>query len=558
MGQIIIKDNQLWRNNTAHTSAGTWDNDASNWKKIATDTIIDPWASNTEYKLNQVVTYLGIIYKANQVHTSGSSFDSTKWTPIYANVPTWQASTQYLANQIVVYNNQLYKCTTVHTSSSTFEANATNWTPVANNIAGIPAWASGVYYYPNQVVKYDGKIWRCLTGHLSGNEEKPDYVRVYTLDNERGFFRVDQDTRAPVSYVVDMGSINNVNTLWIKGGGGYFEGECTISVSANGTDYYNVSSFHITEGADSTLHIYANIRYIKITITSFYIRGGGTGETTFYRVYAWGNSDKWEIIVDPDIKITYWATNTNYDVGNIVLYNDEFYKCIVTNNSGSSFDSSNWKKIPDIVLANWQANTAYKLNQVVVHDGKVYRCITAHTSSSTFTQANWTPINDTIDTWQTDKYYYVGQIVWYNNSLWRVTVNHKSTSTNKPDEKLVYESSSNILYTDDTTTIPISEIIDLGAVYFINKVTMTQNVNEMSVHDYMEVSEDGVNYHKWDEDGENARYIKFTNDSVTIDAGATNPYFYINNLKVYTNSSDFEEVSTMNTLTDEEIDAMFI
>lgn len=557
--QVVIKDKELYRSDSSHTSDSTWDDDKVNWTKISSAVVIDNWTDNTEYLLNEVVIWNGVLYRCNTAHTSTTTFDSAKFTPIYANVAPWQASTQYLVGQLVMYNNQLYKCITAHTSASTFEPDGAKWQPVANNIAGIPAWASGVYYYPNQVVKYDGKIWRCLTGHLSGNEEKPDYVKKY--ESNTHFLHYDDDWGIPLSdtpkdYTVDTGSIVKANKIFLKYSGGYIYVNASTKVSTDGTNFTTLDTTSYSNSGDKTINFYTDVRYIRVTANSAYNPTIGGGSLEFERLELWGISTKWEIIVDPDIKITYWSTNTNYDVGNVVLYNDEFYRCIKSNNSGSSFDSSNWKKIPKIVVPDWKANENYSVNQLVFYDGKLYKCILAHTSSSTFTQANWTPINDTIDDWATSKNYYVNQVVKYNNSLWRCKTQHLS-ATEKPEDNEIYTASGNIIDVDDTTTIPYNEVIDLGASYKIQKLEYTEVATDMSMKYYIEMSTDGTTYTDYEDNG-TARYIRITVYEVDIDTGAVSPQAYLDSFKVYAYSDKWEEVSTMNTLTDSDIDEMFV
>lgn len=571
--QVVVVDKELYRNTTPHTSAGTWDSDKSNWVKISAETLIEPWESNTEYLVSQVVVVDGILYRCITKHTSGVSFDTSKWTPVYATIAPWQASTPYRVGEYVVYNNQIYKCLTAHTSSSSFEPNGSNWQPISNNIAGIPVWASGVYYYPNQVVRYNGKIYRCVTAHISGNEEKPDLMRYYTRESK--YLDLDQDSNVPVYFTADIGSIIRVTKIREEHSGGYFEANCDIKVSIDGTNYVVANTFHASDSGSSEFDTYADARYVRLSVLSFYIRGGGSGSMDFNNLYVWGDSNKWEVILDPSIRITYWSQNTRYKVNDIVLYDNEFYKCIVTNDSGTSFDSTKWRKIPDIVIPNWTANTAYKVNQIVFYDNKLYKCTTAHTSGNAFDSTKWTPVNDTVDVWSSGKNYYIGQVVWHNNSLYMAIVSHISSSDRTPSNMIGYENTGIEKSYDDTMTLPISLVIDLGSVYKINNVSfdldnVDAGITEMSV-DY---SEDSTNYDvhnsQWsswitgynknmatDTKDTYARYIRIVVE--TIDVSSTPWNVDLKNLKIQVeNTDDWEEVSTMNVLTSEDIADMFI
>jgi hypothetical protein len=209
-----------------------------------------------------------------------------------------------------------------------------------------------------------------------------------------------------------------------------------------------------------------------------------------------------------------------------------------------------------MVIPDWKAEEDYALNQVVFYDDKLYKCIVAHTSSSTFTQANWTPVNDFIDTWQAGKYYYVNQVVWYNDSLWRCLIQHKSDNTENPDGAEVYKATTNTMDIDDTTTLPYSETIDLGGVKEVKEINFTEVFTNMSVDYTIEVSEDNITFSEWEDEEVNARYIKITAN--TINVTGANPSAFLDDFTVIAKSDKWQEISTMNTLTDEEIDAMFV
>ena len=556
--QVVVVDKELYRNTTSHTSGVDWDSDKSNWVKISAETLIEPWASSTDYLLNQVVTINGILYRCNTKHTSGSTFDTSKWTPLYANIVNWSGNTDYRIGELVLYQNQIYKCITAHNSGlDSFEDNGAKWQPIANNIAGLPAWSSGIYYYPNQVVKYDGKIWRCLTAHTSGAEEKPDYVKIYSRDTD--YLNLTESSSVPKEFVADLGSVRRISNATIIYSGGFLWVSTKLLLSTDGVNYNEIESFSLSNSGTKYIDLYADARYVKVYVANVTPQTSGSGGLDFNKLYVYGDSNKWEIIYDPGIKLTYWSANIRYKSGELVLYDNEFYRCIETHESTSTFDATKWRKIPDIVIPNWKASEVYKVNQIVFFDGKLYRCYTAHTSTSTFDQTKWTPVNDIVDNWATSKYYYAGQLVWYNHSLWRCLSNHVS-STETPDGNNIYTSSSNIAQVNGTSTIPYSETIDLGSTYKITDISYNKNATEMTAKYTISTSTDNSTFTEFDKykSTTSARYIKVTVDSVDIDTGATSPEAYLDNFIVLAESNKWHEVSTMNTLTSAEIDEMFI
>lgn len=577
--QVVVVDKELWRNNTAHTSASNWNDDKNNWTKISDATLIEPWADSTEYLINQVVVINGILYRCISPHTSGASFDTSKWTPVYANIVTWQAGTDYRVGELVLYNNQLYRCLEAHTSSNLygFENDGSKWQPIANNIAGLPAWTSGVFYYPNQVVKYDGKIYRCLIAHTSGAEEKPDYIKKFESNEQ--FLHYDEDyalpfTDVPKDHTIDIGYVTKVNKIRLEYGGRYIGVNASVKISSDGINYTTLDTRTYSNSGSHEIDFYADARYVRVTANSAG-PSGVNGSISFYYLGVWGDSNKWEVIYDPSIKITYWAQSTKYKTNDIVIYENEFYKCIETHKSSNTFDDTKWRKIPDIVIPDWKSGEAYKVNQVVFYDDKLYKCINAHTSGSTFTQANWLPVNDIVDNWTVGKNYYVGQMVWYNYSLYKALVAHKSDSDSTPVNKIGYINTGIEKTYTDTSTLPVSLVIDLGEVHKINNMSFEFANNNAGIIDLsVDFSEDGVIYDEhhnqvstWVSDYNKdysdysqdiyARYVRIVVNG--IDIASTLWQIDLKNLKIEVENIDnWEEVSTMNTLTDEEIDDMFI
>lgn len=55
-------------------------------------------------------------------------------------------------------------------------------------------------------------------------------------------------------------------------------------------------------------------------------------------------------------KIEEWKQNTSYEVGEVVEYSGEVYRCITTHNSGTSFTKANWEQLTsDITSAKIQS-----------------------------------------------------------------------------------------------------------------------------------------------------------------------------------------------------------
>lgn len=136
---------------------------------------VGPWAPSTYYKLGQIVTYGGSIYECTTHHTSGTSaIELANWT-LYSQsdkwTTNWTTSTSYGVGDTVKYGGIVYRCTVNHvaasTASSGLEADQNKWAVVSTGIEYKQAWAVGVRYKLNDLVKNGADLYIATSGHTS-------------------------------------------------------------------------------------------------------------------------------------------------------------------------------------------------------------------------------------------------------------------------------------------------------------------------------------------------------------------------------------------------------
>ena len=138
------------------------------------------WSLNTTYKPNDIVKYGGYIYIANTGHTSSSSasdgleVDSSKWDLFIEGFDyksSWAINTRYKVNDLVKYGGTIYLCITEHTSAATtslgLENDQAKWEAFSKGFNWLNTWATGTRYKVNDTVSYGGQIYVCVTGHTS-------------------------------------------------------------------------------------------------------------------------------------------------------------------------------------------------------------------------------------------------------------------------------------------------------------------------------------------------------------------------------------------------------
>lgn len=145
------------------------------WQTFAewvADATPDDWAANTAYAVDSFVYHETTYYRCITAHTSGDSFDSSKWETFEEWVadatPTpWAVSTYYAEDSFVIFQGAYYRCKQSHTSTIAF--NSTFWEtyPIWVQDIQIPDWYGGIHYNVGDFVLYNNVYYRCKTAHNS-------------------------------------------------------------------------------------------------------------------------------------------------------------------------------------------------------------------------------------------------------------------------------------------------------------------------------------------------------------------------------------------------------
>ena len=151
------------------------------------------WEPLTQYALDNIIIFGGIVYKCNEQHLSGAvlDLDIDKWD-VYAESKTWASewvsSNTYGVGDIVNYGGSVYECIVSHVSADTdLEGLETDYTDVEDSTEkywkllqyGV-SWrgdyvtsnddSSQVRYKLNDIVKYGPTLYRCIWGHAPSVE----------------------------------------------------------------------------------------------------------------------------------------------------------------------------------------------------------------------------------------------------------------------------------------------------------------------------------------------------------------------------------------------------
>jgi len=154
--------------------AGYWNksSDGQEWK--------GDWIVATYYKINDIVKNGGYLYVANEGHTSaataelGLENDQSKWdlfAEFFNYNADWAIATAYKINDIVKYGGTVYICITSHTSAATtvlgLEQDQAKWQIFSEGFNWKDNWTANYRYRVNDIVRDGGIMYVCITGHTS-------------------------------------------------------------------------------------------------------------------------------------------------------------------------------------------------------------------------------------------------------------------------------------------------------------------------------------------------------------------------------------------------------
>ena len=379
------------------------------------------WKASTAYVKDanyiDVVTYGGSTYACTASHTSGSSWDSSKWTLLSQKGNTgdkgatgvsmrlkgaWTASTEYVNNanyiDFVVYGGSLYACKTSHTSASSWAS--TNWTLVASKgdkgdkgDEGVSmrlkgAWKASTAYVNDtnyiDIVTYGGSTYACKTSHTSASAWADTNWTLLASKGDKG----------------------NTGATGAKGVSMRLKGAWAASTAyVNDTNYIDAvtygGSLYLCKTSHTSGTAWAATNWTLVASKGDKGNTGATGVSMRLKG-AWTAS-------------TAYVNNSSYI--DFVTYGGSTYACKTSHTSGTAWDATNWTLVSSkgdkgdkgatgekgATGANgvsmrlkgaWTASTAYVNDanyiDAVTYGGSLYLCKTSHTSGSSWASTNWT------------------------------------------------------------------------------------------------------------------------------------------------------------------------
>lgn len=333
---IVKYGGYLYICNDGHTSSSTLEANQSDWDLFAES--FDwkgAWATSTSYKVNDLVKYGGLVYLANQAHTSaataalGLEQDQSKWDLFSEGLDwkgAWTTSTRYKVGDLVKNGGNTYVCNLGHTSAATaslgLEADQAKWDYFNQGIDYKGTWATTTRYKHNDIVKYGGGLYICITPHT-----------------------------AAAAFATDTAYWNQIVE------GFEFEGDWT-----SGTIYQ-----------PGDVVRYGGNSYIA-----------KTNHTAVSGQIPPTQTATWDLFAEGFRLQGDWSSGPEYKIGEVVRNGGYTYVAIAGSQNQQPPNVTYWSKLNEGIdwQGDWVLSTAYKLGDAVKYGSNSYIVVQAHTSTN--------------------------------------------------------------------------------------------------------------------------------------------------------------------------------
>jgi len=265
------------------------------------------WATTTRYKLNDVVKLGADAYICTLGHTSATSFDDAKfdlWLPGTQFVTTWDALTVYQPGDVVIYGGYSYICTVINTSTNPPSTTSSNWDLLTQGYQLGGDWSSTTNYKVGDVIRRGGNLFVAASDSQNQNPTSVSIGKTYESTGSSGT-------------TLKVDSVNGIVPGMILVGPEFYQGQTVVSTQSTDTVIINLPpDAALVDGQSLNL---VGVNYVYWTL------------------------------VTPGISwIGFWSNNTNFIIGDVVIWGNGTYRCITDHLS-----SNNSRPDNDITYSNW-------------------------------------------------------------------------------------------------------------------------------------------------------------------------------------------------------------
>jgi hypothetical protein len=315
---------------------------------------VGEWKDQYVYNKDEIVQFEGKAYVCLIPHTSNGFYaDLSNIEPKWELMMTgqtwkgpWQQFTNYALDNIVIFGGVVYKCNEQHLSASIIDPDIDKWDVYAESKTWKSEWTSNTTYGPGDIVNYGGSAYECIIAHISAETDllglEADYTdiddsteRYWKLSTYGVQYRGDYSTFSEDSTYIRY-KLNDVvkygpslyKCIWGHSPGIAIEDFSTNMEMADsfvpeyweewlpGLDFDNVWDVD-TFYQPGDVVLYGGYLFQSKIINNL----GNKPSTT----YGEDSTDAWEIISEAYSIDGDWIVDSEYKVGSVVRYGGDLY-----------------------------------------------------------------------------------------------------------------------------------------------------------------------------------------------------------------------------------------
>ena len=354
-------------------------------------------------------------------------------------------------------------------------------------------WSSSTTYYKDDVVRYGGKTFICVVGHIAQtdfmldlNNATPKWQQFSDGQTWKGDWTA--QTVYKINDVVKYGGL-----LYIANTGHISDDDIIGGLESNLGDDSTAAYWDLfSEGFDYKANWAINTRYKVNDIVKY---GSRIYICTVYHVSSSATTTgleadqvKWDMMSDGQDWKDVWQISTRYRVGDLARYGGQVYRAnaghtsAATAASGLEADQSKWDYFHKGIeyLGEWANAYRYKINDVVKDSGGTWICTGHHTSDAThenlrLDQSNWSVFVAGLefeDTWGAYSEYQPGDIVTYGGYTYIARTNNvEKKPAEQPSDWQVFVTGFNLRgdYGDDSANedYRTGDVVRLGGYTYL-------------------------------------------------------------------------------------------
>jgi hypothetical protein len=328
----------------------------------------------------------------------------------------WVTGTTYYKDDVIRFGGKVYVCQIGHTASADFntdlDINPTKWNLMADGQRWRDEWTVSTTYEEGDLVKYGGTIYICIDGHTSAataasglESNSGDWNQFVEGTDWKGVWTV--STRYKLNDIVRYGGINYI----------CITGHTSAATAALGLEDGSVNWQVFTQGQEYLGTWVTATRYKLNDVVKY---GAGlwicTTQHTAAAAFA-TDAANWTQYVEGFEYENVWSSATAYQPGDVVKYGGNNYVSKTQHtNSNPLTGTSNWDLFSEGLSyqSDWANTTSYKIGEVVKLNGYNYLAV-ADSPSLTFTVTAVTASNDQFAIGE-----YYGYCSWYDRKIYRI------------------------------------------------------------------------------------------------------------------------------------------